>query len=188
VPKDVHLDGSVPIHLRTRLEEIAPKKRSSAEAPFPEVSGDVKTNVLQAVETEPQSSAIHVRMKEMIAGSLGFVGDIRRALDRFGQQLADALAPIFEPAQELVPVYAGVGGRAFPIQRETTGSPVILMMAKIRDMITGSLAREVPGQWLDAEYDDVVKAAKQGDASAKKAKKIAEQGDRLREKIKNKGR
>ncbi|UJR17486.1 hypothetical protein I4U23_004381 [Adineta vaga] len=57
------------------------------------------------------------------------------------------------------------------------GLAVSLVLAKTAEQIIGekkkgSIKQEFPGQWLGATLEDIEKAAKSGDASAKKAKKL----------------
>ncbi len=58
-----------------------------------------------------------------------------------------------------------------------SGLGISLIFAKTaRDIIgekkQGSINREFPGEWLDKTLEDIEKAAKSGDASAIKAKKL----------------
>jgi hypothetical protein len=113
---------------------------------------------------------------------------LQDAVARLGDALDRTLAALFPTPLQLQPAFAYAGtSRAAPARSVDLGGP-ILYFATIRDMLRGHgrLQREVPGQWLDREYEEVVAAAKKGDQTAKKAKKLAEQGKRLLEKLKGK--
>lgn len=54
--------------------------------------------------------------------------------------------------------------------------------------LPGSLKREYPGQYEDSTWGEIKDAANRGDKDAKKAKKLIQEGERLKEKIKSGGR
>lgn len=142
---------------------------------------------------DQQTAGLHVRMASMLGQISGFLARADRAiqsgvhdLERSLNMLADAVfGPVAQPQLAL----AGAHGGAYTSEAQAvTPKGGTVMFASIRDMLKGHgrLQRECPGEYLDADYDQVVKDAKGGDQKAKKAKKLAEQGKRLSGKLKGK--
>ena len=160
----------------------ASPKQTGALAPLPAgVSGRVAQVGDRA--PSPKASPLHTQMAHM----MGTVSQIGPAVQRMLRSVTDALDDV---ARSLVGPQLAFAGAGAPVQTQAPATvdpigPTVMAMSTIRDMISGSLARECPGQWLDVEYEDVKKAAKK-DKSAKKAKKLADQGKRLRAKIRGK--
>ena len=136
-----------------------------------------------------KTSGVHARMNALLGKTVDFAQRAEHGMQSGLLDLEQSVNALLDslfgaPVPSLV--LAG-SNQSVPVSDIMDRGDGRLLFAKIRDMLRGhgNLKRNVPDEYLDQEYEDVKKEAKTNN-KAKKAKKIAEQAERLSEKTKGK--
>ena len=180
----VGLDAGASIPIVGASTEVAPQTKAKADPSTPDlVPAKFRSLPGGKRAAGAQTSATHVNMMALLNGAIDFKNNALRVLQDGLQEVDRTMAQLLSTTSPL----ALAGGFTVDAPRPVLGDNV-LKMSTIGEMISGSLRRKCPGEMLNREYEDVVALAKQGNKAARTAKKLAEQGDRLRAKNKGKKR